>query len=129
MYNFGLTLTKMSILFQYLRIATGRPMRLLCWAIFWFTAAVCIETLFAGIFQCLPVQKFWDPLVPGKCVNTAALYYANAALNIAQDIVLVILPFFILRGLIMPRKEKLTLMLILGLGGMYVPTDSRSYLY
>ena len=68
----------------------------------------------------MPVEKFWDARIPGKCINTAALYYANAAINIAQDISLVVLPFFMLRSLIMPRKEKISLMIILGLGGMYV---------
>jgi hypothetical protein len=68
----------------------------------------------------MPVAKFWDARIPGKCINTAALYYANAAINIVQDVSLVVLPFFMLRSLIMPRKEKISLMVILGLGGMYV---------
>ena len=84
----------------------------------WFAVAVCIETFFAGIFQCVPIAKFWDRRIPGKCVNTAALYYANSAINIAQDISLVALPFFILRRLIVPKREKISLLLILGLGGV-----------
>ncbi|KAL1656297.1 hypothetical protein SLS61_000759 [Didymella pomorum] len=117
-YNFGLTLTKISILLQYLRIATEKPIRLFCWISIWFTVAVSIEALIAGILQCMPVAKFWDARIPGKCINTAALYYANAAINIVQDISLVVLPFFMLRSLIMPRKEKISLMIILGLGGI-----------
>lgn len=68
----------------------------------------------------MPVAKFWNPQIPGTCVNAAALYYANAAINIVQDISLVMLPFFMLRSLSMPRKEKVTLMIILGLGGVSV---------
>ena len=66
----------------------------------------------------MPIEKFWNAMIPGKCVNTGALYYANAGINIAQDISLVVLPFFILRKLIMPKREKISLMLILGLGGL-----------
>lgn len=64
------------------------------------------------------MAKFWDPRDPGRCVNTAALYYANAAINIVQDISLVVLPFFILQQLLMPKREKVSLMIILGLGGV-----------
>ncbi|KAF3048799.1 hypothetical protein E8E11_000901 [Didymella keratinophila] len=117
-YNFGLTLTKISILLQYLRIATEKPIRQFCWISIWFTVAVSIETLVAGILQCMPIARFWDARIPGKCINTVALYYANAAINVVQDVSLVVLPFFMLRSLIMPRKEKMTLMIILGLGGV-----------
>ena len=95
-------------------------MRTICRAFLWIVVAVCIETFFTGVFQCVPVAKFWDARIPGRCVNTAALYYANAATNIVQDISLVLLPFFMLRGLIMPKREKISLIFILGLGGVYV---------
>ena len=93
-------------------------MRMICWTFLWITVAVCLETFFTGVFQCFPVAKFWDATIEGKCVDTAALYYANAAINIVQDISLVVLPFFMLRGLIMPKREKISLILILGLGGV-----------
>lgn len=123
LYNFGLTLTKISILLQYLRITISRPVRIVCWCFLWFAVLYCIETFFAGVFQCIPVAKFWNQGLPGKCVDTAALYYANAGVNIAQDLSLVVLPFFILRKLIMPRGEKLMLIFVLGLGGVYVSTS------
>ena len=64
------------------------------------------------------MAKAWDPRTPGECIDTATLNYVNAALSIVQDIALVILPFFMLRQLIMPRKEKIILMAVLGLGGV-----------
>ena len=91
---------------------------MVCWGFLWFTVVYCIETFFAGVFQCYPVEKFWDARISGKCVNTSALYYANAGINIVQDISLIVLPFFILRNIIMGRREKISLMLILGLGGL-----------
>lgn len=72
----------------------------------------------AGLLQCNPVVKFWDQRTPGKCISVSVLYFTNAAINIAQDISLVVLPFFMLRQLVMPRKEKISLMIILGLGGV-----------
>lgn len=117
-YNFALCLTKVSILLQFLRIAIDRPVRLACWGFLWFTIVYCVETFFAGLLQCLPVARFWDDSLPGTCVNKFALYFANAGINIAQDVSLIVLPCFILRRLIMPKREKLSLIVILGLGGL-----------
>ena len=75
---------------------------------------------FVGTFQCVPVAKFWNMQIPGKCINKSAWYYVTAAVSIVQDFLLVVLPFFILRRLAMPTREKVSLMIILGLGGMYV---------
>lgn len=119
MYNFGLTLTKLSIVIQYLRIATDKPIRRACWALIWFTLGNCLQTLVTGIFTCYPIPKFWDDdRIEGGCVNKAGLWYANAGINITQDIWLIVLPVFILRKLMLPRREKIVLILILGLGGL-----------
>jgi hypothetical protein len=95
-----------------------KPIQIFCWTSICFTFAICIEALITGIFQCVPVARFWDTRIPGKCINTAALYYTNAAINIVQDVSLVVVPFFMLRQLMMPKREKITLMIILGLGGL-----------
>ncbi|KAF2013598.1 hypothetical protein BU24DRAFT_312480, partial [Aaosphaeria arxii CBS 175.79] len=117
MYNFGLTLTKVSIILQYLRITIDKAVRKWCFALLYFTLLNCFQTFMTGIFSCYPVAKFWDDRIPGGCVNKPALWYANAAINITQDIWLIVLPGFILRKLVLPRREKISLMLILGLGG------------
>ena len=118
LYNFGITLTKISIAFQYLRLTMEKQIRLVCWFLICLNVAVSFEALIAGILQCNPVAKAWDPRIPGKCIDTGTLNYVNAALSIVQDIALVVLPFFMLRQLIMPRKEKIILMVVLGLGGV-----------
>ncbi|KAF3007494.1 hypothetical protein E8E13_005315 [Curvularia kusanoi] len=117
-YNVALSLTKISIALQYLRLTTEKPIYRICWVFIWFTAAFCIVALFVGTFQCAPVAKFWNMQIPGKCINKTAWYYVTAAISIVQDILLVILPFFILRRLAMPAREKASLMVILGLGGV-----------
>lgn len=118
MYNFGLTLTKVSIVLQYLRITVDDGVRKGCWALMWFTIANSVQTFVTGIFSCFPVAKFWDDRIPGGCVNKPGLWYANAAINICQDIWLIVLPIFILRKLSLPKREKISLVLILGLGGL-----------
>lgn len=118
MYNFGLTFTKLSIILQYLRITVDPIVRKGCWVLLWYVLANCFQTFITGIFSCYPVAKFWDDRIPGGCVNKSGLWYANAAINISQDIWLIVLPIFILRKLDLPRREKISLILILGLGGL-----------
>ncbi|KAF2003479.1 hypothetical protein P154DRAFT_401435, partial [Amniculicola lignicola CBS 123094] len=116
-YNFCLTLVKLSIALQYIRIATDKTVQKWCWAFICLLLASCAQTFIAHIFTCYPVAKFWDDRIPGKCINKSALWYANAGINISQDLCLIVLPIFILRKLLMPTKQKYYLMLILGLGG------------
>lgn len=118
MYNFGLTFVKVSIILQYLRIAVARAVRIGCYAFLAFVVAYGIETFFSGLFTCVPVSKFWNAATPGRCINDDALYFANAGINIFQDFCLIIFPVFILRKLVLPRREKISLVLILGLGGL-----------
>ncbi|KAF2112246.1 hypothetical protein BDV96DRAFT_649053 [Lophiotrema nucula] len=117
MYNFGLTLVKLSICLQYLRITVDKHVRRGILALFWVTVANCVQTFVTGVLSCYPVAKFWDDRIPGGCVNKAGLWYGNAAINIIQDIWLITLPIFILRKLQLPKREKISLILILGLGG------------
>ncbi|KAF2280804.1 uncharacterized protein EI97DRAFT_454047 [Westerdykella ornata] len=116
-YNLGLSLTKTSIILQYLRIAVDKNMRKVCWLLLGFVLAACAETFLTGFVTCIPLAKFWDDRISGRCLPKATLWYVNAGINIIQDISLVVLPVFMLRKLAMQRREKVILILILGLGG------------
>jgi hypothetical protein len=80
-----------------------------------------IETFFTGVLTCTLVWYFWDTTIPdGKCVDKWALYFVNAGINIATDFAILVLPVFILKDLLMPTRQKATLMVILVLGETYV---------
>lgn len=53
-------------------------------------------------------------------MNESAIWFSNAGINIATDLVILILPLFVLKGLMMPTRTKIWLALILSLGGLYV---------
>jgi len=67
------------------------------------------------IFQCTPVKAIWD--LTSHCVDINPFYLANAALNIATDIITHALPIDLVWHLQLPTKQKfgLALMLFLGL--------------
>ncbi|CZR64790.1 uncharacterized protein PAC_14689 [Phialocephala subalpina] len=116
-YNISLLTIKLSILLQYLRICVNRRVRLACHLTMAFIIAYGIMTFFSGVFTCTPVSYFWDKSIQGgRCVNEPALWFANAGINIFQDVLLLTLPFFILKDLILGTRQKLCLSLVLSLG-------------
>lgn len=46
----------------------------------------------AGVFQCTPISKAWKTDEPGTCFQRIDMFVANAALNIAQDIIVYLMP-------------------------------------
>lgn len=75
--------------------------------------------LFGSIFLCVPVHSFWDKTVEGsRCMNQFAVWFSNAAINIVQDFVILLLPMPVLRRLSIPRRQKKALMIVFALGGM-----------
>jgi rhodopsin domain-containing protein len=78
-----------------------------------------IETLLAGIFTCTPIAFFWNSKIHGgKCVDKTTLYYANAGISIVTDVALFFIPFIFLRRLMMPKVQKLLVMLIVSFGAL-----------
>jgi len=117
-YYLALTFTKISILIQYWRLLVYRKTRIAIWIAGGIVIAYGIATMFDSIFICHPVQFFWDQTIEaGTCLNKEAVWFANAGLNIAIDIGIVILPMPAVRSLGLPRKQKIGVMLLFALGG------------
>ena len=74
----------------------------------------------AGIFQCDPVARAWDANIDGTCFDQPALFFANGGLNIAEDLVLYILPTRVLWGMNLPLKQRIALVGIFVVGGLTI---------
>lgn len=61
----------------------------------------------------------WSPAVPGKCLNTIAIIYAGAALNIVEDIVIIILPIAELSALKLDARKKIVLGVLFTSGSLW----------
>lgn len=44
------------------------------WATVAFIVTCCLVCFFGGVFACTPVEKFWNPTVPGKCIDYLAIW-------------------------------------------------------
>src|SRR6266536_3313731 len=119
-YVLVLILSKMAVLFLYLRIFLTPGFRRL---VKWIIAIVFLHGVvfvFCVAFQCIPVDSIWTQ-EGGKCLDSQALVYTGAAIDIFEDFMVMFLPIFELRGLNLSTKRKIALGFMFALGSLYVP--------
>lgn len=116
--------TKVAVLLLYLRLATSKSLRRSIWFMMAIVIISAFASLLACIFQCSPIHKAWDTtgLVEGTCINVNALFYANAGLDIVQDLIIYILPMKMLYQIQIPRRQKYALIIVFAIGGFVVVT-------
>ncbi|KAI7305327.1 hypothetical protein KC315_g14736, partial [Hortaea werneckii] len=119
LYYASLACTKLSILLQYLRIFPHTHFTRACYVLLCIVVVWGIWAVFSGMFTCVPVAKFWTESswdIEG-CMPRLALWYSNAAINIATDLATTLLPLPLIRQLAIPRRQRMILMWVFALGG------------
>ena len=74
-----------------------------------------------SIFQCTPIRAAWtkwEATVEGRCMDANAIAWANAAINIIFDLIILILPMPELAQLAMSWERKTNVLLMFGLGSL-----------
>ncbi|KAK9424075.1 hypothetical protein SUNI508_13794 [Seiridium unicorne] len=114
---------KLAILLLYQRVFdTGNGAQ-------WFRRAIKVMIVltfaieggyvFIIAFQCLPVASLWDPsITDAKCLNANVAFTAGAVLNIASDIVLMVLPIPALWKLQTSVQKRLGVALMLAIASL-----------
>ena len=85
-----------------------------------FVAASTLTYTLVTSFQCHPIIYVWRKDLKGKCVNYNSVAWSNAAINIFQDIIIILLPMNELRHLQLSRKKKIGMYAMFGVGGLFV---------
>ncbi|PWY64259.1 integral membrane protein [Aspergillus heteromorphus CBS 117.55] len=116
LYVYNLVWTKLSILLMYYRIFHFTYFKKWAYIIGTFVImwVICITFLF--VFICVPVQKVWEPSLPGHCINQVGTWVANATSTIATDLVILFLPLPQVWKLQLRLSEKFALTIAFGLG-------------
>lgn len=70
----------------------------------------------ATFFVCTPMKRYWDFSVPGTCINISANFVALAAFNVGTDVVMLLLPIWLLGPLKIQKRQKIGVTLILMIG-------------
>ncbi|CAD0093745.1 unnamed protein product, partial [Aureobasidium mustum] len=108
---------KLSLLISYLRVAGfNRTYATVVWTV--LISVVISQILFTILLSagCRPVAKQWDPSIPGKCLNALPIYFALGGTSLGWDLIIIILPFPILRRLQLDFHRKIALFAVFSLG-------------
>lgn len=111
---------KLTFLFQYYRVLSIHKMKRVIFTLGTIIMLWAISQLLVVIFNCSPVQKFWETDLAGTCVPNLPFWYINAAGNIASDLAIFIMPLPVLNRLQLRKKQKYFLIGIFSLGFLYV---------
>ncbi|KAK6360066.1 hypothetical protein TWF730_006220 [Orbilia blumenaviensis] len=78
--------------------------------------ALFTVTVILMVNTCRPVPSLWSYESPGKCINVQVLYICNIAGNFVVDFAIYLLPIPYLWKLNLPKRQRLKLVVIFGLG-------------
>ncbi|ROW12208.1 hypothetical protein VMCG_00348 [Cytospora schulzeri] len=110
-------LTRYSILALYLRIFSGKRLRIAVWCVVAFVTLQWIGFAITAIFQCRPVDYFWDRSIPGgTCLDVDAFYRSVTPFNLLVDVVLIIMPLPTVWQLKASTTRKWALTFLFGIG-------------
>lgn len=66
--------TRYSILALYLRMFSDKMLRRAIWAVVAFVTLQWLGYAFTSVFQCSPVQHYWNRRIEGSCVDVDRFY-------------------------------------------------------
>ncbi|KAF3905036.1 hypothetical protein AA313_de0205336 [Arthrobotrys entomopaga] len=117
-YVLTIALTRLSILFFYLRIFPSGLSRLLTFITIGVVVATGSAYVFTVIFYCLPIRAYWQPysFPDAKCSSDGNVLVSNAAVNIVLDCWLWAMPVPVVWGLRLPMRQKVGLVGVFALG-------------
>jgi hypothetical protein len=125
MYILNMFLTKVALLFSYLRFSRPGKFR---WSV--YAAIVVVSGWFVGstvttIFECVPVQNFWLQRTYDGCpMNDDARLLSAVLINIFTDFIVCLMPLRIVWQVKIAKREKVVLYFLLSLGLVYVNSES-----
>jgi hypothetical protein len=120
MYNVTLPVIKMSILSLYARIFPQERFNRILLVLGAFIIAYSLATVFADIFQCVPISSLWDATEPTFCMNYPALIISTGVVNTVTDIIMLSLPMPLLWKLQLSTTKKKLITSLFLMGGLWV---------
>ena len=110
---------KLSILLQFLRIFAPIHSGTAYWCIhlvIWLNTLYYVVLFPVTIFLCRPIRKAWQPWLPGRCSNVNAMIVASALINLASDLLIMVIPIFCISQLQMRTSRKIGVAAVFAMG-------------
>ncbi|OOG00014.1 hypothetical protein ASPCADRAFT_126894 [Aspergillus carbonarius ITEM 5010] len=118
-YVVTVVVAKISIALALLRLTVSKIHMILLWSVVGVSIAVGLVFWFMLTFECKPVSHFWQRESPGSCMAIDYLLdiaYVYSVTAMLCDLILGLLPIFLVWKLQMSRQTKAALAGILSLG-------------
>ncbi len=90
LYQCGLSLTKLAVVFFYLRIFPERTSKLVCYGLLAYVVLFTTPLLLLLTFQCHPISDAWSLSPHRKCIKDIPIISLQAAFNISGDLALTV---------------------------------------
>ncbi|RMY77906.1 hypothetical protein D0863_01037 [Hortaea werneckii] len=117
LYALGILGFKLSLLSVYHQLAGFKKLyRRVLWVTMALVTLNSVAFTFVFAFSCDPPAKVWDNGIAGRCVNEVAFYFAISGTTIGLDLLVIVLPFPIIKGLQLDVRKKIGLGALFGLG-------------
>lgn len=115
----------MSILLFYHRTFVSPTFRRVNFAVGVFILVYFTSFTLVSIFQCRPIRFAWQKTIEGTCINYYPFYKATAGVNLATDILLLLMPLYVTWRLRVTFEQKVALTGIFLLGSLSVCPELR----
>ncbi|KAH6949727.1 hypothetical protein BKA56DRAFT_606817 [Ilyonectria sp. MPI-CAGE-AT-0026] len=119
LYFIQASLLKHSLLFFYLHVFPAQPIRRILWGTIVLNTAYMFTFIIVGIFSCKPIGYLWtrwDGEHQGKCVDINAVAWAHAAISVALDVWVLVIPLSQLMHLKLDWRKKIGVGLMFSVG-------------
>ncbi|KAI6084402.1 hypothetical protein F4821DRAFT_242762 [Hypoxylon rubiginosum] len=118
-YITALAMTKISMLFFYLKVFPKKSFRIVTYALIVINLVYAITYDLLLIFQCNPLEgawRTWDGEFEAQCISINGLGWSAAAINIALDLAVIVLPLPELYRLSLSLRKRLQIMAMFAVG-------------
>jgi hypothetical protein len=94
LFDAGTAIAKSSALFFYTRVfsTANRWLKYSIWLAHAMNVTWLLGIILSVIFECTPIEKAWNVAVPGKCVNTQALWLGSGITSLVIDVFILLMP-------------------------------------
>lgn len=108
-YAFSIAFSQLTILSLYWRLFHLSGLRIPILILIGTSVVWLLVRFFMTIFQCQPVQAFWDNSIPGgKCaINEATFFFATVLTHVVLDCVILVLPAIQVGRMHLPFGQKI----------------------
>ncbi len=130
LYGICIWLIKVSALLLFARIfRLSRAFKISLWSFGAYVTAWFICTAIVPWFNCSPVPKTLDPLIPGVCEDRTPWFLASAFINAFTDLLILLLPMPLIWCLQMTLSRKISVTFVFILGYWYVSSYTLQCIY